>query len=67
MGLSPSGAVPLALPGGEALAVKPVAAPATPLLMRTPGTKSEIAFAQHKHGNKTPAFWKVTKRAFGKK
>lgn len=66
MGLSVSGSVPLALPGGEAQAVKPNAAPASPLLLSTPA-KGEIAFAGHK--KKAPAFWKETKRAFsgGKK
>jgi hypothetical protein len=64
MALSASGSVPLALPGGEAKVDKPVAAPASPLLLRTPA-KSEIAFAGQK--KKTPAFWKETKRAFGAK
>jgi hypothetical protein len=66
MGLSPSGAVPLALPGGEAQAVKKTAPAPDALLMRTPA-KSEIAFAQHKRGTKTPAFWKESKKAFGGK
>jgi hypothetical protein len=64
MALSPSGAVPLALPGGEAQVDRPVAAPASPLLLRTPA-KAEIAFAGHK--KKAPAFWKESKRAFGGK
>jgi hypothetical protein len=66
MGLTPSGAVPLALPGGEAQAVKKVAPAPDALLARTPA-KAEVAFAQHKHGAKTPAFRKETKKAFGKK
>ncbi len=66
MGLSVSGSVPLALPGGEAQTVRKVAPAPAALLMRTPA-KAEIAFAQHKHGSKTPAFWKESKRAFGKK
>lgn len=66
MGLSVSGSVPLALPGGQAQVDKPPAAAASPLLLRTPA-KGEIAFAGHK--KKTPAFWKETKKAFsgGKK
>lgn len=64
MGLSPSGSVPLALPGGEAQVDRPAASPASPLLLRTPA-KAEIAFAGHK--KKTPAFWKESKHAFGKK
>lgn len=67
MALSVSGSVPLALPGGEAQAVHKLAPAPDALLARTPGTKGEIAFAQHKHGSKTPAFWKETKRAFGGK
>lgn len=66
MGLSVSGSVPLALPGGQAQVDKPPAAAASPLLLRTPA-KGEIAFAGHK--KKAPAFWKETKKAFsgGKK
>lgn len=64
MALSVSGSVPLALPGGEAQIDKPPASPVAPLLLRTPA-KSEIAFASHK--KKTPAFWKESKHAFGKK
>lgn len=66
MGLSVSGSVPLALPGGEAQVVKKAGPAPDALLMRTPA-KAEIAFAQHKHGSKTPAFWQETKRAFGGK
>jgi hypothetical protein len=54
----------LALPGGEAQVDRPTASPASPLLLRTPA-KAEIAFAGHK--KKQPAFWKESKRAFGKK
>lgn len=66
MALNPSGAVPLALPGGQAQVDKPSAPDAAPLLMRTPA-KAEIAFQGHK--KKQPAFWKETKKAFsgGKK
>lgn len=64
MALNPSGAVPLALPGGEAQVDRPNAAPSSPLLLRTPA-KAEIAFAGHK--KKQPAFWKETKKAFGGK
>lgn len=63
MGLSPSGAVPLALPGGEAQVDKPAAPAASPLLMRTPA-RGEIAFAGHKKNK--PAFWKESKKAFKK-
>lgn len=66
MALSVSGSVPLALPGGEGQAVKKIAPAPDALLARTPA-KAEIAFGQHKHGTKTPAFWKESKRAFGKK
>jgi len=66
MALTVSGSVPLALPGGEAQAVKRTAPAPDALLARTPA-KAEIAFAPHKHGTKTPAFWKQSKRAFGKK
>jgi hypothetical protein len=64
MGLTTSGSVPLALPGGEAQAVKKPAPAPDALLMRTPA-KGEIAFPSHKKGIKTPAFWKE-KKAFGK-
>lgn len=66
MALSVSGSVPLALPGGEAQTVHKLAPAPDALLARTPA-KGEIAFAQHKHGMKTPAFWKPSKRAFGGK
>lgn len=66
MGLSVSGSVPLALPGGEDQVAKKAAPAPDALLARTPA-KAEVAFAQHKHGSKTPAFWKESKRAFGKK
>ena len=64
MGLSVSGSVPLALPGGQAQVDKSPAPAAAPLLMRTPA-KGEVAFAGHK--KKAPAFWKETKKAFGGK
>jgi hypothetical protein len=64
MALTPSGAVSLALPGGEAQVAKKVAPAPDALLLRTPA-KAEIAFAGHK--KKQPAFWKESKRAFGKK
>jgi hypothetical protein len=66
MGLSVSGSVPLALPGGEAQTVKKTAPAPDALLMRTPA-KAEIAFPPRKKGTKTPAFWKESKRAFGGK
>lgn len=65
MGLTPSGAVPLALPGGEAQAVKKPAPAPDALLTRTPA-KAEIAFSPHKKKQQS-AFWKESKRAFGKK
>lgn len=64
MGVTVSGNVPLALPGGEAQAVKKPAPAPEALLMRTPA-KADIAFPAHKKGTKTPAFWKE-KKAYGK-
>ena len=64
MGLSPSGTVPLALPGGAAQASQPAAPAATPLLARAPAAKGAIAFQGHKKNK--PAFWKESKKAFKK-
>lgn len=65
MGLTTSGSVPLALPGGEAQDSKKAGPAPDPLLMRTPA-KADVAFSPHKK-KQQPAFWKQSKRAFGKK